>query len=38
MAAMEGGLYRGREVEAPSLLLAGGSETRIPFSQIGTCS
>jgi hypothetical protein len=38
MAAMEGGLYRGREVEAPSLLFVGGSETRMPFSQIGTCS
>jgi hypothetical protein len=38
MAAMSGALYRGREVDAPSLLFVGGSETRMLFSQIGTCS
>ena len=38
MAAMSGDIYRGREVEAPSLLLfVGSSQTRMPFSQIGTC-
>lgn len=38
MDAMSGDLYRGREVEASSLLLVSGSETRMPFSQIGTMS
>lgn len=38
MDAMSGDLYRGREVEASSLLLVSGSETRMPFSQIGTCT
>ena len=38
MAALPEDLWRGREVEAPSLLFISGSEMREPPSQIGTMS